>query len=55
MSSPLRTEAAGAIHHVWARGAVKQTIFLDDTDGRRYLKNIAEVIRGMRWRALAYA
>jgi hypothetical protein len=37
MSSPPRTEAAGAIHHVWARGAVKQTIFIDDRDRRRYL------------------
>ena len=54
MSSPLRTEAAGAIHHVWARGAVKQTIFLDDADRRRYLKYFARVIRLLLWRPLGY-
>jgi REP element-mobilizing transposase RayT len=49
-----RTEGAGAIHHVWARGAVKQTIFVDDVDRRRYLGYFAQVIRRQRWRSLGY-
>ena len=54
MAHPLRTEAAGAIHHVWARGAVKQTIFIDDRDRRRYLRYFAQVIRRTLWRPLSY-
>jgi REP element-mobilizing transposase RayT len=52
--SYVRTEGAGAIHHVWARGAVKQTIFLDDHDRRRYLGYFARVIARHRWRSLGY-
>ncbi len=54
MSSPPRTEGPGAIHHVWARGAVKQTIFIDDRDRRRYLAYYAQVIRRTQWRSLGY-
>jgi putative transposase len=39
---------------VYSRGAVKQPIFLDDLDRRRYLSILAKVTRRMAWRCLAY-
>jgi putative transposase len=54
MSRYPRLELAGGIHHVSARGAVKQTIFHDAVDRERYLDIFARVIRKMSWRCLAY-
>jgi putative transposase len=49
-----RTELAGGIHHVFVRGAVRQTIYLDDLDRRWYLDRLAREIRWMSWMCLSY-
>jgi REP element-mobilizing transposase RayT len=49
-----RTELAGGIHHVYVRGAVRQTIYLDDLDRHWYLGKLARVIRWMSWSCLSY-
>jgi REP element-mobilizing transposase RayT len=54
MPRPLRPELAGGIHHVYSRGAARQTIFIDDADRRRYLATLAKVSRWMCWRCLSY-
>jgi REP element-mobilizing transposase RayT len=54
MPRPLRTELAGGIHHVWSRGAVKQTIFINDDDRRRYLGGLEKVVKYTSWHCLAY-
>lgn len=38
MARPLRVEYPGALYHVIARGNVKQNIFLEDRDRRKFLK-----------------
>jgi putative transposase len=50
----MRSELAGGIHHVWSRGAVKQTIFVNDDDRQRYLARLAKVVHYMPWHCLAY-
>src|SRR3954453_14176723 len=54
MPRSLRPELAGGIHHVYARGACRQPIFLDDLDRRRYLATVARVVQRMSWRCLSY-
>jgi REP-associated tyrosine transposase len=54
MPRSLRVEVAGGIHHVYSRGAVKQTIFIDDDDRRRYIARLAKVVEWTSWRLLAY-
>jgi putative transposase len=54
MPRPPRVELAGGVHHVWSRGAVKQTIFLNDTDRHLYLAGLAKVVGKMSWHCLAY-
>jgi REP element-mobilizing transposase RayT len=54
MPRPLRVELAGGVYHVFARGAVKQTIYLDTEDRERYLRTLGRVTRWMSWRCLAY-
>jgi putative transposase len=54
MTRPPRVELAGGIHHVYARGAAKQTIFLDDWDRRKYLVTLWRVIQQTSWRCLTY-
>jgi putative transposase len=49
-----RAELEGGIHHVWSRGAVKQTIFVNDDDRERYLWRLERVVQYMSWRCLAY-
>ena len=49
-----RTELAGGIHHVYVRGAVRQTIYLDDRDREWYLAKLARVARWMPWNCLSY-
>jgi putative transposase len=39
---------------VYARGAARQPIFIDDLDRRRYLTTLARVIQRMSWRCLTY-
>jgi REP element-mobilizing transposase RayT len=54
MPRPPRAELEGGIHHVYSRGAVKQTIFLDDDDREGYLTTLAKVVNWTSWRCLAY-
>lgn len=49
-----RTELAGGIHHVFARGVDKQPIFRDDVDREIYLTTLGRVAHDMGWRVLAY-
>jgi putative transposase len=49
-----RVDAAGAFHHVCARGVVRQPIFRDDADRRRYLLGLGRVVKWMSWRCLSY-
>jgi putative transposase len=50
-----RAEIAGAIYHVFARGAARQTIFIDNRDRRRYLATLWRVIERMSWSCLGYS
>ena len=54
MPRPPRIELAGGIFHVTARGAVKQTIFVDDRDRQTYLVTLSRVVRQMSWNCLTY-
>jgi putative transposase len=45
---------SGELHHVLARGAAKQEIFLDATDYRRYLALLSRTCRCYEWRCLSY-
>jgi putative transposase len=54
MPRPPRIELAGGIFHVTARGAVKQTIFVDDRDRQTYLVTLSRVIGQMSWNCLTY-
>ena len=49
-----RAEFEGAIHHVFARGAARQDVFLDDADRRRYLALLDRTVSWMSWRCLTY-
>jgi REP-associated tyrosine transposase len=49
-----RTEEPGAIHHVFARGNDRRTVFIDDADRRRYLEVLGTVVRRQRWLCLSY-
>ncbi len=54
MARQPRTELAGGIHHVFVRGAVRQTIYLDDRDRDGYLATLAKVVRWASWSCLSY-
>jgi putative transposase len=54
MPRPPRIELAGGIHHVFNRGAAKQTIFIDDRDRQAYLLTLNRVVRQMSWSCLSY-
>ncbi|MDA0184620.1 transposase [Solirubrobacter phytolaccae] len=49
-----RAEEAGAVYHVCSRGAVRQDIFRDDIDRRRYLDLLATTVRWTAWNCLSY-
>jgi putative transposase len=49
-----RHEAAGAIHHVYARGVNRCTIFLDESDRHIYLDLLGYVVRRWKWDCFAY-
>jgi putative transposase len=49
-----REELAGGIHHVFARGNRRQSIFDDDGDRRMYLGMLRGVVSRHRWRCLAF-
>ncbi len=41
-----RIDAAGALHHIIARGIDRSKIFQDPTDKRNFLKRSAEILKG---------
>lgn len=49
-----RREEAGAIHHVFARGAVKQVLFRDDEDRLYYLALLSDTAQGHEWGCFSY-
>src|SRR5689334_3184397 len=49
-----RAELAGELFHVFARGAARQPIFVDDLDRRRYLALLARTTRRVDWSCLSY-
>lgn len=54
MPRKARDEYEAGVHHVYARGNERRTIYLDDNDRRSYLATLARVSRKLRWRCLAY-
>jgi putative transposase len=54
MPRKLREEAAGAVHHVYARAVSGQDLFADDRDRRDYLSMLGVEVTRHRWLCLAY-
>jgi REP element-mobilizing transposase RayT len=49
-----RTEAEGAIHHVYSRGNDRDSVFRDDADRQVYLVILKGVVLVYDWRILAF-
>jgi putative transposase len=49
-----RSEVAGGIHHVYARGNDRRLVYLDDADRWTYLALVGRVVCRTRWHLLAY-
>lgn len=54
MTRPLRLEFAGALYHLTARGDRQESIFLDDSDRRRFLELLGKEIQQQGWLCYAY-
>jgi REP element-mobilizing transposase RayT len=54
MTRAPRSLLCGELHHVTARGAARQSIFVDDLDRRRYLSLFARETRRVAWSCLSY-
>src|SRR5690348_15741607 len=54
MARALRTDFAGALHHVTSRGNEKRPIFFDDDDRLTFLKFLGEAVRRFGWSLTAY-
>ena len=54
MTRIARSQLEGCLHHVFARGAARQEVFLDSLDRRRYLALLARESRRFGWRCLTY-
>jgi REP element-mobilizing transposase RayT len=54
MARRSREEQAGGIHHAFARGVERRTIFLDEVDFKQYVKLVGQVTVRYRWNLLAY-
>ncbi len=50
-----RIDAAGALHHIIARGIDRGKIFQDPTDKRNFLKRLAEILKGTETHCYAWA
>ena len=50
-----RIDAAGALHHIIARGIDRSKIFQDPTDKRNFLKRLAEILKGTETHCYAWA
>jgi putative transposase len=49
-----REEEAGAIHHVFARGNRRETVFVNDNDRMTYLAMLGAAARRCRWSCLSF-
>ena len=49
-----RRETESGLFHVFARGNDRRTIFVDNTDRRRYLSLLGATVRRCEWLALGY-
>jgi putative transposase len=54
MGRPLRTQQAGDVFHVYARGNRKANIFIDDVDRDTYLSRLGRAVGRYRWSCLSY-
>jgi REP-associated tyrosine transposase len=54
MSRPLRLQYPGAVYHLTSRGNARQKIFLDDTDRKKFLDVVSEVVSRYKWLCHAY-
>jgi len=54
MARKPRVEKEGGVHHVYARGNGRQSIFFDDADRASYLRMLARVVTRQRWRCLTF-
>jgi REP element-mobilizing transposase RayT len=54
MTRLARASLVGELHHVYARGAARQNVFVDAHDRRRYLALLSRVTRRMSWSCLTY-
>jgi len=54
MARPLRIEFPGAVYHIISRGNAKQSIFLDESDRRTFLKLLSSVVERFNWLCHAY-
>src|SRR4051812_46440390 len=54
MARKPRQEIENGIHHVFARGNDRQTIYRDDQDRLVYLSLLRLTVAGARWHCLAY-
>ena len=45
MARPLRIQAPGLTYHVVARGVRRESIYLDERDRRKFLKQLADVVQ----------
>ena len=50
-----RKDAAGALHHVIARGIDRAKIFQDPTDKRNFIDRLAEILKSTKTRCFAWA
>ena len=50
-----RIFAAGALHHVIARGIDRGKIFQDPTDKRNFIERLAEILKSTETRCFAWA
>ena len=55
MPGKSRTDAAGALHHVIARGIDRGKIFQDPADKRNFLKRLGEILNNAETRCFAWA
>src|SRR4051812_42900451 len=54
MPRKLRTEHEGAVHHVFARGNNRETVYFAPDDRTLYLKLLEAVVIDREWGLLAY-
>ena len=54
MARALRTDFAGALHHVTSRGNERRPIFYDDNDRETFLEFLGQTVRRFGWSVSAF-